>query len=117
MDPPCRYMAVSDRGVVLDLRELEAEEVECVRSWLYRSREVAEIWLAGANPTVNEALLAIAEDIRSLIRVERVWIQGGGTSFVQRGSVSYLRQHMLMDQYRAGEVSVDCDSDSDPDAT
>lgn len=110
MDPPSRYIDMCDRGTILDLRELEADDVDGIRSWLYRSQDVVEIWLAGANPTVNDALLAIAEDVRSLVAVERIWIQSGGASQVSASAVSYLRQHLLMDQYRAGEVIVDYDA-------
>lgn len=113
MDPPSRYIGVCDRGAVLDVRELEAEEVEQIRSWLYRSRDVVEIWLAGANPTVNDTLRAIAEDIRSLVAIERVWIQAGGTSRVEASAVSYVRQHLLMDQYRREEVAIDWDGNRD----
>jgi hypothetical protein len=121
---PERYLGQTQAGaMVMDFRYLAEESVKRVRSWLYKEREVEEIWLLGTHPLVMEILYAVAEDVLSLVRLRRVLIESPdrmgyqvplksegraealrraqGESFLQRQGLLYLYQHLMLDQYRS----------------
>lgn len=125
---PERYLGQTQEGyVVLDFRYLAEESVKRVRSWLYREREAEEIWLLGTHPQVMEILYAIAEDVLSLVRLRRIVIESpdrvgyqiplksasraeafrrgkrGQENGLRRQGLTYLYQHLLLDQYRSPE--------------
>jgi len=127
---PDRYLGQTQEGaVVLDFRYLAEESVKRIRSWLYREREVEEIWLLGTHPQVMEILYAVAEDVLSLVRLRRLVIESPdragyqipvksagraeafrrlqenqmGESPLRRQGLVYLYQHLMLDQYRSPE--------------
>ena len=126
---PERYLGYIEEGrSVFDFRYLAEESVKRVRSWLYQEREAEEIWLLGTHPQIMEILYAVAEDVRSLIRLRRIVIESpdrvgysipprsngrakafrhlGGQCRLRREGLVYLYQHLLLDQYRDREVEI-----------
>jgi hypothetical protein len=105
---------------ILDFRFLVKESIPRIRSWLYATRDVSEIWLLGTHPHVMEMVSIIAEDVLSLPDLVRIHIQHPmdpdfrlpaksnerlehmevKKSAVQRDGLVALYQHLLMDQYR-----------------
>ncbi len=105
---------------ILDFRFLVKESIPRIRSWLYATRDVSEIWLLGTHPYVMEMVSMIAEDILSLQELVLIHIQHPmdpefrlpaksnerlehmevKISAVQRDGLVSLYQHLLMDMYR-----------------
>ena len=127
---PERYIGQVNGRVILDFRYLSFSCLPRIRYWLYQQRTVSEIWLLGTHPHVTEILYAIAEDVLSIIGLQAIIIQNPahssyivpykskarhqiGPSYLRQEALSYLYQHLLLDQYRdaAEEVEIWLDGD------
>jgi hypothetical protein len=122
---PERYIGQVKGRVILDFRYLSFSCLSRIRYWLYQARAISEIWLLGTHPHVTEILYAIAEDVLSIIGLHAIIIQNPahpdyivpyksqarhqiGPSYLRQEALSYLYQHLLLDQYRdaAEEVEI-----------
>lgn len=122
---PERYIGQVNDCVILDFRYLAISCLPRIRYWLYQARNVSEIWLLGTHPHVMDLLYAIAEDVLSMIGLQAIRIQNPthpeyiipyksanrhfvGPSCLRQEGISYLYQHLLLDQYRnaAEEVEI-----------
>lgn len=117
---PERYLGHTVEGaILLDLRYLAGESVRRIRSWLYKERDIEEIWLLGTHPRVMDILYAVAEDVLSLRKLRRIVVDSPdrmgyrvpikstqrrmeqeGVNHVRREGLVYLYQHLCLDQYR-----------------
>jgi hypothetical protein len=122
---PERYIGQVNGRVILDFRYLSFSCISRIRYWLYQTRTISEIWLLGTHPHVMEILYTIAEDVLSIIGLQAILIQHPshpgyivpyksvsrhkvGPSYLRQEALSYLYQHLLLDQYRnsAEEVAI-----------
>lgn len=105
---------------ILDFRFIAKESIPHIRSWLYATRNVSEIWLLGTHPYVNEIIQHIAEDVLSLPCLTLISIQHPMNpdfqippksnerishteikrTHLERSALVYLYQHLALDQYR-----------------
>lgn len=121
---PERYIGQIESRTILDFRYLSASSLPFLRSWLYQNRNVAEIWLLGTHPNIMEILYAVADDVLSFTRLYRILIQNPacvdyqipyksagrhfiGPSHLQMSGLSYLYQHLLLDQYRSSAEEIE----------
>ena len=123
---PDRYIGQVNSGVVFDFRYLSNNCVPRIRSWMYRERNISEIWLLGTHPRLMEILYAIAEDVLCLNGLQSIVIQNPACSsysipykslarhtsnntanMLQRSGLVYLYQHLLLDQYRPSAETVE----------
>ena len=111
-DIPSLYrFSLEDGGEVLDLRALPSADVPRIRSWLYQASGEGgewEIWLSALHPDIVDMVYEVAEDVRCVRGLRRIWIQceGKETSLLTREAMVYLEQHVAMDMYRAAEEVV-----------
>ena len=122
---PDRYVSL-DNSKVLDFRYLSDRCIPRIRAWLYKERDASEIWLLGTHPKLMDILYAIAEHVLGLGSLVLIVIQNpmsptytvpyksharnacnGTVSTLERCGLSYLYQHLLLDQYRASAEEVE----------
>ncbi len=121
---PERYIGNVNGQVVLDFRYLSPSCLPRIRYWLYQTRTVSQLWLLGTHPNVMDILYAIAEDVLCLMNLQTIIIQNPayngyhipykstsrhfvGPSHLQQDGLSYLYQHLLLDQYRDATEEVE----------
>lgn len=121
---PDRYLFTNQEEdkTIFDFRYLAPSQIPRIRSWIYSQRNVSEIWLLGTHPHVSDILYALAEDMLSLVALDRIVIHhpldssysipthsegrhlifhvDGIVSYLTREAVVYLYQHLLLDHYR-----------------
>lgn len=122
---PDRYVNL-ENSKVLDFRYLSDRCIPRIRTWLYQERNASEIWLLGTHPKLMDILYAIAEHVLGLGSLVLIVIQNpmsptytvpykshfrnacnGTVSTLERCGLSYLYQHLLLDQYRASAEEVE----------
>jgi hypothetical protein len=124
---PDRYISLVDSNVIFDFRYLSDHCIRRIRSWMYQNRNVSEIWLLGTHPQLMEILYAIAEDVLCLTRLHSIIIQNPENpgylvpyksssracgnhhkaSRLEKEGLTYLYQHLLLDQYRNSAEEVE----------
>jgi len=119
-DPTCRSIPLrflreelDEKGEkrILDLTTLPVEWNRHVERWLRQDSMFHTIIVDGTRQETDEVLYTLGEIVRTLPIIRRIWIKGRPLQ-VSSASVSYIRYHLTMDQYRTYSVDVVVDPSS-----